>query len=102
MKKTLIAALALLPLMAIHAGNLIDYSKVYVPEEGGIRFEKITDDADCVFSDGLVSRDASSWWAGTQIGLSPGAMIRNCTTTCWDKYPYKLWNWNSKPLSSNT
>jgi len=71
MKKTVLAALALLPLLTATGKTLIDFSRVYVPEEGGIRFEKITDDADCVFSDGLVSRDASSWWAGTQIALSP-------------------------------
>ena len=56
-----------------------DYSVVYVPEEGGAKFEKITEDADCV-NDGLVSLskslfgkntlDALTWWINPQIALS--------------------------------
>ena len=60
-----------------------DYSKVYVPEEGGVKFEKITEDADCVadYKDGLVGKASGifgsrkttiiDWWIIPQIGLSP-------------------------------
>ena len=58
-----------------------DYSLVVVPEEGGIRFEKITEDADGVFSEYLVGKSVSffgrkkssvlDWWVNPQIALSP-------------------------------
>lgn len=60
-----------------------DFSKVYVPEEGGIKFEKITEDADCVadYNGGLVGKASGifgsrkttviDWWIIPQIGLSP-------------------------------
>lgn len=57
-----------------------DYSAVYVPEEGGVKFEKITEDADCVNGD-LVTFNKSllgksdilsklTWWVNPQIALS--------------------------------
>lgn len=56
-----------------------DYSQVFVPEEGGTKFEKITEDADAVyttvgrstalFSSGKVSR--VDWWVNPQIAISP-------------------------------
>lgn len=69
---TLIASLIMASMSLINArGNLFDFSIQNVPEEAGIRFEKITEDADCVNGDGLVGRSATSWWIGPQIALSP-------------------------------
>lgn len=60
-----------------------DYSVVFVPEEGGIKFEKITEDADMVADYGgiLVGKTNSifgarktqtlDWWVIPQIALSP-------------------------------
>lgn len=65
-----------------------DYSLVFVPEEGGVKFEKITEDADMVadYRDtrgniGLVKRssgifgsrktDVLDWWVIPQIAISP-------------------------------
>lgn len=58
-----------------------DFSIVEVPEEGGVRFEKITEDADCVNSTWLVARSgtlfgmkntsAIDWWVNPIIALSP-------------------------------
>lgn len=68
-----------------------DYSNVFVPEEGGVRFEKITEDADMVadygesraprHSPGLVQKSSGifgskktvmlDWWVLPQIALSP-------------------------------
>lgn len=60
-----------------------DYSVVFVPEEGGVKFEKITEDADMVadYDGGLVSKASSifgakktsvlDWWVIPQIALSP-------------------------------
>lgn len=59
----------------------VDYSVVEVPEEGGVRFEKITDDADCVNSTWLVAKAGNffglknsstiDWWVNPIIALSP-------------------------------
>ncbi|MBD5271891.1 MAG: hypothetical protein HDS42_01250 [Bacteroides sp.] len=59
----------------------LDYSVVDVPEEGGVRFERITDDADCVNSENLVSTSKGifgvknlskiDWWVNPRIALSP-------------------------------
>lgn len=58
----------------------LDLSLVDVPEEGGIKFEKITDDADCVNSQWLVSKGSlfglknsklMTWWVNPQIAISP-------------------------------
>lgn len=60
-----------------------DYSLVFVPEEGGVMFEKITDDADCVadYEGRLVGKASGifgskkttviDWWVVPQIALSP-------------------------------
>ena len=60
-----------------------DYSLVFVPEEGGVKFEKITDDADRVadYKNNIVSKAsnvfgsrktaAMDWWVVPQIALSP-------------------------------
>lgn len=50
---------------------VFDYSQQAVPEESGVRFEKITEDADCVNDNGLVGRNAGSWWVGPQLAVSP-------------------------------
>ncbi len=59
----------------------LDYSVVDVPEEGGVKFEKITDDADCVNSQYLVRKGGNlfgmkntsviDWWVNPQIAISP-------------------------------
>lgn len=60
-----------------------DYSVVFVPEEGGVKFEKITEDADMVadYNDGLVGKTSGifgskktnvlDWWVVPQIAVSP-------------------------------
>lgn len=58
-----------------------DYSTVAVPEEGGIRFEKITDDADAVATPFLTGRSSYSfggqkvyavtWWVNSLVAVSP-------------------------------
>ncbi len=79
--------LVVLPLLALALNaNAIkkpkfDYSLVVVPEEGGIKFEKITEDADGVFSEYLVGKNVGifgnrkntvlDWWVNPQIALSP-------------------------------
>ena len=57
----------------------IDYSVVNVPEEDGVNFEKITDDADCVLytvasHSGIFGKKKASavdWWVNPQIAVSP-------------------------------
>lgn len=56
-------------------------SVIDVPEEGGVKFEKITDDSDCVGSHWLItSKDQNwnpkkkkqlTWWVNPQIAVSP-------------------------------
>jgi len=65
-----------------------DYSIVFVPEEGGVKFEKITDDADCVadyhgkgtkpgivdITSGIFGSKKTTvldWWVIPQIAISP-------------------------------
>lgn len=82
MKKSILLLAAIACALSASAKKpQFDYSLVVVPEEGGIRFEKITDDADCVFSRNLVSKSTSlfgggkstviTWWVNPQIALSP-------------------------------
>lgn len=85
MKLKLILSAALLAGIAggtIEAKKVkLDYSVVYVPEEGGVKFEKITEDADCVNSENLVSTAKGifgiknlskiDWWVNPRIALSP-------------------------------
>ncbi|MDE6057106.1 MAG: hypothetical protein K2F93_03745, partial [Muribaculaceae bacterium] len=57
----------------------LDYSVIEVPEEGGVKFEKITDDADCVNSENLVSKAKGifgaknlskiDWWVNPRIAI---------------------------------
>ena len=58
----------------------LDLSLVDVPEEGGVKFEKITEDADCVNSEWLVTKGSFfglknskqiTWWVNPQIAISP-------------------------------
>ncbi|MBQ8060255.1 MAG: hypothetical protein IJ199_10620, partial [Prevotella sp.] len=59
----------------------LDYSIVFVPEEGGVKFEKITEDADAVDGTNLVGKSTSifgskktntmDWWVLPMIGVSP-------------------------------
>ena len=84
MKRTFLA-LALVMAAALAGAKKVrfDYSLVFVPEEGGVKFEKITDDADCVadYDGNIVSRASSifgrrkatamDWWVVPQIALSP-------------------------------
>ena len=65
------------------AKSRFDWSLAFVPEEGGVKFEKITEDADRVadYAGGLVRHPARifgskkeqllDWWVIPQIGLSP-------------------------------
>ncbi len=78
----LLASLLLLSLGAEAKGKF-DFSLVFVPEEGGVKFEKITDDADCVadYKGRLVGKSLGifgsrktttiDWWVIPQIALSP-------------------------------
>lgn len=81
MKKILLTALVLLCTSGVEAKRTNSpTSEIYVPEEGGIKFEKITDDSDCVRWDhlvykktGLFGKNTSviNWWINPQIALSP-------------------------------
>ncbi|MDE6311437.1 MAG: hypothetical protein K2L96_06430 [Muribaculaceae bacterium] len=83
MKKTIIAALAALCCAGVADAKRVvtDLSEVYVPEEGGNKFEKITEDADCVNSENLVSTAKGilgiknlskiDWWVNPRIAVSP-------------------------------
>lgn len=81
MKKSFITlfALILTGLVADAAKIKFDYSVVNVPEEGGVNFERITDDADCVLYTvgsrttmfGRKKASGVDWWVNPQIALSP-------------------------------
>lgn len=59
----------------------LDYTVVDVPEEGGVKFERITEDSDCVNSESLVSKAKGilgiknlskiDWWVNPRIAVSP-------------------------------
>lgn len=77
-----VAALLCSSAMTVDAKRVkLDFSVVDVPEEGGVKFEKITDDADCVNSEWLVSKGGKlfgiknssviNWWVNPQIAISP-------------------------------
>lgn len=80
LKLLIIAGIAALSLQNVQAKK-IDYSLVAVPEEGGVKFERITEDADAVSSvfparksffkmfGGKAS--AVTWWINPQIAISP-------------------------------
>ncbi|MCD8265589.1 MAG: hypothetical protein LUC33_00395 [Prevotellaceae bacterium] len=83
MKRTLTTFALLSLLMGAGAKVKFDYSLVFVPEEGGVRFERITEDADVVadYKGGLVGKAVGvfgggrtsviDWWVIPQIALSP-------------------------------
>lgn len=84
MRKILLALFIVLAANDLCAKRVkFDYSLVFVPEEGGVKFEKITDDADCVsdYDGGIVGKTQGifgnkktttiDWWVIPQIGLSP-------------------------------
>ena len=78
----LLASLLLLA-VGVDAKVKFDFSLVFVPEEGGVKFEKITDDADCVadYKGNIVGKTSGvfgsrktntiDWWVIPQIGVSP-------------------------------
>lgn len=74
---TLLAATVAFP--AESKKNVFDFSLVNVPEEGGVKFERITDDADCVLSSvgrrsksiGKTKVSTVNWWVNPQIAVSP-------------------------------
>ncbi len=72
MKKVFFAVVFSLVLFGAEAKIKFDYSVVFVPEEGGVRFEKITEDADMVtdYGGALVGR-SGDWWVMPQIAISP-------------------------------
>lgn len=59
----------------------LNYSVIDVPEEGGVEFEQITEDSDCVNKEGLVSKAKGmfgiknlskiDWWVNPRIAVSP-------------------------------
>lgn len=84
MRKVLLTiAAAFIAAASIEAKPRFDWSLTFVPEEGGVKFEKITEDADRVASyDGKLVRHATrifggggaltlDWWVLPQIGISP-------------------------------
>lgn len=84
MKTNIIACLLVLGLSSsvVEAKRVtIDFSVIDVPEEGGIKFERITDDADCLNSENLVSKAKGifgvknlsklDWWVNPRIAISP-------------------------------
>ena len=84
MKKTMLLLLSAFVCLGAEAKKVkFDFSLVFVPEEGGVKFEKITDDADYVATyDGWLVKLKSkmfgsgkynnlSWWVIPQIGVSP-------------------------------
>ncbi len=81
MNKIFVSILAV-SLLAVNADAKkikFDYSVVNVPEEGGVNFERITDDSDCVLytvnnRQGIFGKKKASgvdWWVNPQIGISP-------------------------------
>ncbi len=88
MKKVLLFVVLLASFVNVDAKKIkFDFSVVFVPEEGGVKFEKITEDADAVssYKGGLVSRASGlfgarwggkktqvlDWWILPQIAISP-------------------------------
>jgi len=89
MKKLCIRTACALAVIHCDAKKIkFDYAVVFVPEEGGVKFEKITDDADCVadyhgngtkpnivdLSVGIFESKKTKtldWWVVPQIALSP-------------------------------
>lgn len=84
MKKHFLLILSLLCVCYADAKKIkFDYSVVFVPEEGGVKFEKITDDNDMVasYNGGLVGKSLGifgskkttvlDWWILPQIAISP-------------------------------
>ncbi len=81
MKKLLLSIIVLFAVSAQAKKNAFDFSIVFVPEEGGVKFEKITEDADAVDGTNLVSRSTTifgskktnmmDWWVVPMIAVSP-------------------------------
>lgn len=83
MKKLFLCALTLVAALCADAKSKFDFSVVFVPEEGGVKFEKITEDADCVADHfGFLVKKSSgffggskvtnlNWWIAPQLALSP-------------------------------
>lgn len=83
LKSILLSTIALFMLNMVADAKRVklDFSIIDVPEEGGVRFEKITDDADCVNSEALVRKGGNlfgikntsviDWWVNPQIAISP-------------------------------
>lgn len=82
MKKLILFAVSLTMALSANAKPKFDFSTVFVPEEGGVKFEKITEDGDYVadYNGGLVAKNTGlfgstkisslSWWIVPQIALS--------------------------------
>ncbi len=83
MHKLVLTALFSFLLLGAEAKIKFDYSIVFVPEEGGVKFEMITEDADMVadYGGNLVGKaswvfgssktSTIDWWVIPQIALSP-------------------------------
>ncbi len=82
-KLLLATALVSLTYGTVEAKVKFDYSLVFVPEEGGVKFEKMTEDADVVadYNGGIVGKAVGifgsgktsviDWWVIPQIAISP-------------------------------
>lgn len=82
MKKILTIAAATAMVLSVNAAKpKVDYSIVSVPEEGGVKFERITEDADAVSTDFVLRKGTSifsngkktmiDWWVNPQIAVTP-------------------------------
>lgn len=85
MKKTMLGgawlggACLLLCALGLSCSSLkttVDYGTVSVPQEGGIKFEKITEESDDVITPNVRKRPLLEWWINSFIAISPdGARI---------------------------
>lgn len=82
MKKILTIAAATAMVLSVNAAKpKVDYSIVSVPEEGGVKFERITEDADAVSTNfvlrkgtwifGNGKKTMIDWWVNPQIAVTP-------------------------------
>ncbi len=72
---------AVIALSATAAKPKVDYTIVSVPGEGGVKFERITEDADAVSTDFVLKKGTSlfgnskktmiDWWVNPQIAVTP-------------------------------
>ena len=83
MKRLFLAVLALTAFILADARSKpkFDYSLVFVPEEGGVRFQKITDDADRVADYCYKADDHGK--NGNLVGKSQSKSRKTATLDWW-------------------